>query len=70
MVQHSFWHQRVVFHRSEPVCGICHNPVQFFMGDDVIGWRCHLGHPVLNPVYETLQTLQCPFTPLHNPTNL
>lgn len=68
MVQHSFWHQRVVTNRSEPVCPTCRNPVQFVLTP--VMWRCHLGHEVHTPIYEVLPPQPCPFPALHTPPTL
>ncbi len=66
MVQHSFWHQRTQSSPTEPRCPICHNEVRFFLGENVIGWRCYLEHEVSNPVYLPLPPQPCPFPQLHS----
>ena len=67
MINHSFWHQRVQYRNTVPVCPICMNPVQFLFDVGTLGWRCYLGHQVVNPVYEPMQELACPYPSLHIP---
>jgi hypothetical protein len=65
MINHSFWHQRSQYPNTMPVCPICMNQVQFNFGDNVLGWTCHLGHPVMSPVYAPVQFQACPYPTLH-----